>query len=430
MSYLLDSMIPACESSLNISLDPFFKIFRDDGLGIVFGDPQIISEVVDFLNEYNHVIQWTVPDCTICGLPEATCEHYEKLNFLDITVTWKQIKKKDKLIWQFQTSNFAKPTDVHAYLHPSSCSSPHLNIKGISVSKTVGTRLRTIHSNDDALLNDLNLFAGYLVSRGYDETSVKFQLANMANRSREKLISGEYKKESNFIMPLVTQLHPAITVLTPVLKKAFCTATSMDPVLNLIMPVSSMVVAYKRLPNLQLLICRNDQNSLIEPLPPQTPTGYINTGCSCLLCKASWFSSYVVSKAMPSYKIKLPGKTTCKSGPGVVYYAMCTSGHPYCKKAHYVGRAWTSDNKVFPMRHRWTVHKHHFKISFNGCKLTDHLIKFHKGEDPQKFLKFIILQETSSFEELVELEVKWTRKLFCYQPTGLNDREEKNYRNF
>ena len=128
--------------------------------------------------------------------------------------------------------------------------------------------------------------------------------------------------------------------------------------------------------------------------------------------------------AMPGYKLKLPGVTTCKSGPGVVYYALCTSGKSYCTRAHYVGRAWTSDAKIFPMRQRWAVHKSHHKTSFNGCKLTDHLLQFHKGEDPQKFVKIVILEQTSSFEELVELEIKWTRRLFAYKPTGLNDREE------
>ena len=90
----------------------------------------------------------------------------------------------------------------------------------------------------------------------------------------------------------------------------------------------------------------------------------------------------------------------------------------------------TSENKIFPMRHRWTVHKSHFKTSYNGCKLTDHLIKFHKGEEPQNFLKVVILQEASSLEELLELEIKWTRKLFCYHPSGLNEREERTLQSF
>ena len=231
MSHIPDSMIPDCERDLNISMDPLFKIFRDDGLGFAFEDPDKIKDILDYFNKYNDKIQWTVPTCELCGLPEATCSHYKELNFLDINITWKQVSKDELLVWQFQTRNYAKPTDVHAYLHPNSCSSPHLNSKGISVSKTVGTRLRTVHSNDNALLLDLNLFSGYLVSRGYEEESVKVYLASMANRSRGMLISGSYKRENSFVMPLVTQLHPATTVLTPVVKRAFSVATSKDPVM-------------------------------------------------------------------------------------------------------------------------------------------------------------------------------------------------------
>ena len=170
-------------------------------------------------------------DCDICSAPEVLCDHYTHLNFLDISVSWKQVPKGDILVWQFQTVNYSKPTDVHAYLHPSSCTSPHLNSRGISVSKTVGTRLRTIHSNDEELLLDLNLFSGYLISRGYQEETIKQHLSNMANPSRYLLLNGGYKKEDSYVMPLVTQLHPATTIFTPVVKKAFEVAASLDPCL-------------------------------------------------------------------------------------------------------------------------------------------------------------------------------------------------------
>ena len=169
------------------------------------------------------------PSCDICKIPEVICHHYNCLNFLDISITWKQVVKDEKFIWQFQTSNFSKPTDVHAYLHPSSCSSPHLNAKGIAVSKTVGTRLRTIHSNDQELLLDLNRFAGYLISRGYQEHSVRRHLSDMANRSRSMLLTGQYRKQDEFVLPLVTKLHPATTILTTVVKKAFEVAATADP---------------------------------------------------------------------------------------------------------------------------------------------------------------------------------------------------------
>ena len=69
--------------------------------------PKLIFQILEFFNAYEDTIQWTVPHCTVCGLPEVNCEHYQELNFLDITVTWKQISKNNKQIWQFQTSSYA-----------------------------------------------------------------------------------------------------------------------------------------------------------------------------------------------------------------------------------------------------------------------------------------------------------------------------------
>ena len=246
----------------------------------------------------------------------------------------------------------------------------------------------------------------------------------MANRSRSMLISGGYKIENKFVMPLVTNLHPATTVLTPIVKKAFEVASTCDPVLKYLFPLSSIVVAYKKLPSLKFLICRNDQNSLVAPPQPFNNFGYKDTGCKCLLCLASTFGRYAVSPAMPGYKLKLPETISCKSGPGVVYHIVCHSGKEQCKNAHYVGRLFTNNNHKFPMRLRWSTHKSHFRTGFNGCKMTDHLLKFHKGENPQTFLKVTILQQANTLEETLNLEIKWTRRLFAYTPTGLNEREE------
>ena len=45
------------------------------------------------------------------------------------------------------------------------------------MAKTVGSRLRGIHSNDLDLLEALHNYSGYMVARGYEEVSVKYHLA-------------------------------------------------------------------------------------------------------------------------------------------------------------------------------------------------------------------------------------------------------------
>ena len=140
-------------------------------------------------------------------------------------------------------SAYSKPTDIHAYLSPTSCTAPHLNEEGVSVAKTVGVRLRTIHSNDADLLHSLNLYSGYLIARGYQEKSVKYHLSCMANRDRTALLLGQYKPKPKVTVPLVTNLHPAITCLSSIVPQSFSPAIKEDPLLNIILPFSSLIVS-------------------------------------------------------------------------------------------------------------------------------------------------------------------------------------------
>ena len=65
MAHLLNTMIPATERALSITLE-LFKIYRDDGLGVIFGSPSIVLSILEFFNGFNDQIQWTRPQCAIC----------------------------------------------------------------------------------------------------------------------------------------------------------------------------------------------------------------------------------------------------------------------------------------------------------------------------------------------------------------------------
>ena len=111
-------MIPECASELEAKLDPLFKIYRDDGFGVIMESPEIIPLIRDFFNNFNTAIQWTIPQCSLCDLPLAICPHYDCLEFLDCKITWQQVPQGNKLIWQFEVSSYSKPTDCHAYIAP------------------------------------------------------------------------------------------------------------------------------------------------------------------------------------------------------------------------------------------------------------------------------------------------------------------------
>ena len=426
MAHLLNIMIPATEAALSTVLD-WFKIYRDDGLGVTFDTPDTVLSILEFFNGFNSQIQWTLPQCSICQTPEVSCPHYDHLDFLDTRITWKQVKKGDIQVWQFIMSAYSKPTDAHAYLSPSSCTAPHLNEEGISVAKTVGARLRAIHSSDQDLLNSLNHYSGYLIARGYQEKSIKFHLASMANRDRMGTLSGQFKPKPKFIVPLVTDLHPAITCLSTMISTSFSPVLQSDPILNMIIPPTSLVVAYRKLPNLMRYLCCPDQNKFMSQPPLNNVCGYLDTGCRCMVCKVSNFGRFVSSPSLPGFKLPIPGQVSCKSGPAVVYHLVCQSGRPECRRAHYVGMASTSKPNQSPMPYRWSNHKSHHKAAKNLCQMTNHLITCHKNENPQDFVTITMLEACRDKFEAKERETIWAYNLFAFHPTGLNIREEVQF---
>ena len=309
----------------------------------------------------------------------------------------------------------------------ASCTAPHLNEEGISVAKTVGARLRSIHSSDNDLLNSLNLYSGFLIARGYQEKPIKFHLASMANRDRVGMLSGQFKPKAKFKVPLVTDLHPAITCLSSMMSSSFSTVCRTDPLLNILIPPSSLLVSYRKLPNLMGLLCSPDQNKFVNNAPSTDVSGYIDTGCRCMVCRISTFGRFASSPSIPGYKVPITGHTSCASGPAVVYHLVCRSGRPECKRAHYVGMASTTKSKVKPMSSRWSNHKAHHKAGLNLCKMTEHLMTFHKHEDAQDLVTITILEACADPVVAKEKETIWSFNLFAFYPTGLNMREEVQF---
>ena len=291
------------------------------------------------------------------------------------------------------------------------------------MAKTVGARLRSIHSSDQDLLHSLNLYSGYLVARGYQEQSIKYHPASMVNRDRMGMLSGQFKPKAKLTVPLVTNLHPAITCLSTMVSSHLSSACKADPLLNVLIPPKSLMVAYRKLPNLMRLLCSPDQNKFVSPPSPPV-AGYLDTGCKCMVCKASDFGRFVTSPSMPGYKLPILGKISCSSGPAVVYYLVCRSGRPECRRAHYVGEASTTKANQKPMANRWANHKSHHKAGRNLCQMSEHLITFHKHEKAQDLIRITLLDVCSNQEDAKVKETMWAFKLFSFYPTGLNIREE------
>ena len=117
----------------------------------------------------------------------------------------------------------------------------------------------------------------------------------MANRSRSMILKGEYKAVSKFVVPLVTSLHPATTVLTKLVKKIFEEASKLDNTIDLISPKSTL--------GLQ---------------------GF-----------------FIFQVCLPPFHARVFSQDTWDNF--LVYYLVCKSNRKECQHANYVGRALTND---------------------------------------------------------------------------------------
>ena len=389
----------------------FFRIYRDDGLLIHLGNSDEIKNLLNLFNEFDPDIKWTCPECPCgCGLDSFLCKNSQEIEFLDCKLSLYQVQKtSNQRIWQIKMKPFYKTTDVHSYLHPKSCTSPHLNSFGVSQAKTIGTRLRGICSDDLDLLQAFNEYAGFLKSRGYSEYSIKYHLCQMGNKNRNSVLETP-QTNPKMVFPLVTNLHPTLYCLRTMLKK-FSSNLFADPIMKRLFE-NKMLLSYRKLPNLQTIIAQPQRQHLNFSL--SSNLGYIPSGDNCQVCRASSFGRLVKPLSIPQFSVRIPATVTCQT-KNCIYYLKCKGSLLSCKKAHYVG---STEN----IKKRFANHKSHIKRKKVFCNATGHFIKHHPNIDPEELLEITILESDIS-SNLNKLEDKWRWNLLTWFPFGLNTRE-------
>ena len=141
LDHFLQLLVPRLEQTLNQELR-WLKFFRDDGILIFSGDSQLVFNILDILNKEREELQFTTELCP-CGDVLGCCQVCPKpIPYLDCLVSvYQEILEDGSSIPQIKTSTYSKPTDVHHYIHPSSCT-PNLNRKSPAIIKGVAHRLR------------------------------------------------------------------------------------------------------------------------------------------------------------------------------------------------------------------------------------------------------------------------------------------------
>ena len=107
--------------------------------------------------------------------------------FLDVSAR----KKNNQLV----TDLYIKPTDMHQYLHPSSC---HVYCSNKSVPYSQPLRLNRICSENSFYDKPCNELDVWLKERGYSDELVRRQILKAHKRKRKDLLNDMKDKRSDY----------------------------------------------------------------------------------------------------------------------------------------------------------------------------------------------------------------------------------------
>ena len=415
----LQTVVPLIEETLDLNLQ-FLRFFRDDGFLIFFGEGGIILDMLEILNNQREELTFTTEKCP-CNNILGCCQICEKrIPFLDCSVSVYTIEIEDD-IWipQLKTVTYSKPTDVHHYIDPTSCT-PNLNRKSLSIIKGVAHRLRVTNMLDTDLLEALNVYSGYLIASGYDKITILKQFTDILGTTNRALAFRIKPEDLSFKIAFVTDMHPSLPNVQRIYDRFYPVIKSC-PFSSKIFPRQSLISTCRKLRNLSSIVASNPFGI---PQSPSTLRGFQkNVGCRCKVCEESFFTSLVYHQIFKDRGFQLPAPINC-TAINVVYLVVCSCGK------YYVGRTEKP-------RLRWANHKSHVRKEFTTCNLAKHCAHSHREligadklsttEEVRDAFSLILLEslgEESTLADLKKKEDTWRNRLDSWAPSGLNTRED------
>ena len=416
----LQILVPRLEDCLNVDLQ-FLRFFRDDGLLLFFGQSHLVLDMLELLNQEREELKFTTEMCS-CGNVLGCCSVCPKsLPYLDCMISVYMEQLEDgTFLPQLKTSTYSKPTDIHHYIEPSSCT-PNLSKKSPAIIKGVAHRLRITNMLDSDLLQSLGVYSGYLVASGFDKATVIKHFTDILSVSNRDLVFKTKEPDHSFKIALVTKMHPALPNINKIFDKFYSVVNSC-PVSSKVLPRGSLISTNRKLPSLSSILANSPFSF---PNTPTLPRGFYRTpGCSCKVCKEAKFTSIIFTPTIPDRGFSIPNPICCQA-INVVYVIICSCGLPY------VGRTGLP-------KPRWANHKSHIRNQHHTCNLATHCSNSHRKEmvgpgkivsavDIKNMLTFVLLEsvgENGSLAELKDLECKWRDRLQSWYPLGLNTRDD------
>ena len=233
----------------------FLRRFIDDGFGIWLTDP----------NPTTDELEWERFQTTInsMGLTWEFSPRSTTVTFMDLTISIEH--------GRFNTAIYSKPMSLHLYIPPNSCHDPG-TATGLILGHTL--RVHRLCSKHTDIHKELEEFYHRLVKRGYSPTSILPLLARAETDARDRVAHEKItpridktKDKSNddalfFHLPFHPSNPPSSHIQSlwrDIIAKPSNgeTLTSLTNYIGHKIPITKLIVAYSRPPNLgNLLSCR------------------------------------------------------------------------------------------------------------------------------------------------------------------------------
>ena len=236
-----------------------YKRFIDDIFGIWLHGEAALLRFIEHANSAH-------PDITF------TFQYGRSVTYLDTTTS---IGNAGNII----TDLYAKPTDRHQYLLPSSSHPPHIHQH---LPYGLAIRIRTIVSDEATFEIRLQELKQFLFARGYGGDLIEQQFNRVRAKSRGKILSQNRADPKPERTPLVITWHPQLRALQQLLRETLPILHSSPRLRNIFR--DPPLVAFRRPPNLRNILVHTRDGACAPPAEQDQPGSYPCQAARCLTC--------------------------------------------------------------------------------------------------------------------------------------------------
>lgn len=212
-----------------------WKRFIDDIASFWIATTEEVMEFIEKANKFHPTIKFTAEISDT------------KATFLD-TILYKGKRFQEKGI--FDITTHYKPTEKFQYTHFRSSHPPSVR-KGFVKGEAI--RLLRTNSGKPEFLTNINNFKTRLLERGYEETVIDNNLAQVKFEERNAALQNK-PKNKNKILPFVTKYNPAKPNIKQILSKNWYLIEN-QPGLKAIFP-EQPIISYKKADSLKDILLR------------------------------------------------------------------------------------------------------------------------------------------------------------------------------